>query len=99
MKVLPIKQVTCPHCGVQLDAATALAATRPVPVPGARMFCLYCVTLGVFDDDLSLRLATTVERLEAEIGSPEACLAAEFAHAEWKRSKELDENGRNTDQG
>lgn len=49
------KQVLCPECGYGVDSATNAEDSTDAPRPGDFSICLYCGTILVFTEDLSLR--------------------------------------------
>lgn len=53
----------CPNCGELFEYASALDHTN-LPKPGCLVVCGYCASVGVFADDLSIRVPTAEEMVE-----------------------------------
>jgi hypothetical protein len=52
----------CPACGADNDGQTkAMGPGSPVPEPGNASVCFYCLAIGIFTEDLQIRLATKDE--------------------------------------
>lgn len=56
----PIPEHPCPVCGEQNDAVMSDSDDGP-PQPGDLSVCVYCLSVGVFQPNGSVRLATTEE--------------------------------------
>lgn len=61
----------CPACGKNINAASSVTGDEEGPGPGALSICLGCATPLVFNDDMSLRLASEEEADEFPEGSIE----------------------------
>jgi len=70
---------TCPHCGYELDAATACDFEEAgQPGPGDMSICIECGEVCVFVDDINLRKPTDSELVEIA-GTPGLVMAALIA--------------------
>jgi hypothetical protein len=58
-----VPEHTCPVCKRKLDAVTSISASpEPVrPKAGDICLCAYCHTVNVFNEDGSVRIATSEE--------------------------------------
>lgn len=55
---------TCPHCGAEHDCATCPKDESAKPKPGSISVCFDCGLAAVWDDGMSLRKFTPLERLQ-----------------------------------
>jgi hypothetical protein len=55
----------CPACRHVLDRISNAGPDREPPAPGDWTWCIYCVTLLTFDDNLRVRLVTGEEEKAA----------------------------------
>lgn len=69
----------CPTCGAMLNASTNAELQETGPVPGDATLCLYCATLLLFDDDLTLRVLTTEEEAALTLDDHQRLAAARAA--------------------
>ena len=78
----------CPACGHRITAASHIDGNM-TPKPGDLTVCLYCATLLVFADGLSLRNLTDAEMIEAA-GNKELLATMRFVNEfqKWRAKHE-----------
>lgn len=65
MQTFDTPENACPHCGVELNAAS-LVHGGGGPRPGDATICYRCAVVMVFDDNLNLRPLTPREQEKAD---------------------------------
>ena len=65
MTTYKIPKSHCPKCGCELDQATSADRRDMMPEQGDYSVCFECYAYLIYEDDLSLRLATPLE-IEAD---------------------------------
>lgn len=73
-----IKGSPCPSCNKTLDGLSATDDLPAIPSPGDLTICFYCMTVCMFNHDLSLRLvpAEEIEEMDPESKNEVVRLAA-----------------------
>lgn len=82
----------CPNCGNLADGATAYDGSEAAPSPGNYLVCLYCSSIGMYNEDYSIKQLAEQDLVQLEQEDP--MLVVELRKAQVAVQKIMQEKRR-----